>query len=138
MRLSRQDVKKRERFVFNLFLKLPTLSVRKVQTALQASVFGPRAMRPGRVTEVRARAQAHLDGLPGTEIALQAQDAAEKLAGDMEADMFSKLPYPETARTLGGFLDVVSAPVAPEVAQQIHQQFKDSCSGSGDGQCFPS
>jgi hypothetical protein len=129
---------KRERFVFDLFLKVPTLSIRKAQARLQASEFGPEMMRTRRIADTRTRAQAHLDGLPGTEMALAVSDAADKLAGDIEKDMYRGLPYPETARKLGGLLDFVSEPPTPEVTQQIRQQFKDSCSGSGDGQCFPS
>lgn len=38
----------------------------------------------------------------------------------------AKLPYPETARKIGGIMDFVDIPVSDELLKKIRKQFRES------------
>lgn len=127
MQLPPQLKSDRKQFLFEYFLKFPTKSIRSGQKALRESPFGPQMMRTLKIAEIRTAARRHLDELPVTAANADAKMdlMTEKLANDIERDLYRDLPYPETARQLGGFLDVVT-PVDPVAAEQLKQQFKAS------------
>ena len=48
-------------FLYDLFLKFPTFSIRKAQARLSESQHGPQMMRTRTIAVIRGQARAHLD-----------------------------------------------------------------------------
>lgn len=44
----------------------------------------------------------------------------------------AELPYPETARKIGGILDIVDTPLSDELLKKIRKQFRESLSNADE------